>query len=174
VDVDAALADKGLDRLHTIERIDRCSAPQFREWGEKISEDIGVPLALDYSPLPPATVELELVERADYGLAVQAPTSILRFKAAEQGAWRKYLPGNHKTLPVFEAGDLLGVMPPNGQAPRFYSLASSATDGVLEICVRKQPGGLCSGYLHELSPGIVSRVSFVKILTSDRPRATTL
>ncbi|MDR5900048.1 PepSY domain-containing protein [Halomonas vilamensis] len=153
VDVDAALADKGLSRLHTVERIDRCSSPQFREWGEKISEEIGVPLALDYSPLPPATVELELIERADYGLAVQAPTSILRFKAAEPGGWRKYLPSNHKTLPAFEAGDLLGVMPPNGQAPRFYSLASSATDGVLEICVRKQPGGLCSGYLHELRPG---------------------
>lgn len=153
VDVDAALADKGLDRLHTIERIDRCSAPQFREWGCEIGEDIGTPLELDYNPLPPATVELELVERADYGLAVQAPTSILRFKAAGPGGWTKYLPGNHKTLPSFEAGDLLGVMPPNGQAPRFYSLASSATDGVLEICVRKQPGGLCSGYLHELRPG---------------------
>ncbi|RUR28325.1 nitric oxide synthase [Vreelandella andesensis] len=153
VEVDAALANKGLGRLHGLEKIDRCAAAQFSEWGESISKDIGVPLTLDYNPLPPATVELELVERADYGLAIQAPTSILRFKAAEQGGWTKVFSGNHKTLPSFEAGDLLGVMPPNGQAPRFYSLASSATDGVVEICVRKQPGGLCSGYLHALRLG---------------------
>ena len=27
-------------------------------------------------------------------------------------------------------------------------------DGVLEICVRKHPGGLCSSFLHELEPGV--------------------
>ncbi|MDK8465451.1 PepSY domain-containing protein [Marinobacter sp. SS13-12] len=154
LDVDAGLARKGLTRLHGIELINRCSASQFSEWGNKIGELIGAPLAMTYDPLPPPSVKLELVERADYGLAVQAPTSILRFKAAEQGGRRlKFLPRAPRTLPSFEAGDLLGVMPPHGQAARFYSLASSATDGVLEICVRKQPGGLCSGYLHQLRPG---------------------
>lgn len=155
LDVDAALASKGLSRLHTIKLIDRCSASQFRAWGDKIGELIGTPLTLTHDSLPPPTVKLELVERADYGLAVQAPTSILRFKAAEpsRGKWPKLLSRARKTLPPFEAGDLLGVMPAHGQAPRFYSLASSATEGVLEICVRKQPGGLCSGYLHELTPG---------------------
>jgi len=154
LDVDAALARKGLRRLHGIELINRCSASQFSQWGDKVSGLIGAPLSLNYDPLPPPSVKLELVERADYGLAVQAPTSILRFKAAEQGGrWLKLFPRAPKTLPSFEAGDLLGVMPPHGQAARFYSLASSATDGVLEICVRKQPGGLCSEYLHELRPG---------------------
>lgn len=155
VEVDAALASKGLSRLHTIELIDRCSASQFSEWGDKVGKRIGTPLALTYDPLPQSTVKLELVERADYGVAVQAPTSILRFKTAEQGRgwWPTFLPRAGKTLPQFEAGDLLGVMPPHGQGSRFYSLASSATDGVLEICVRKQPGGLCSGYLHGLRPG---------------------
>jgi len=153
LDADAALAGKGLSRLSTVELIDRCSSSQFSEWGNRISEVIGTPLVLDYNPSPPATITLELIERADYGLAVQAPTSILRFKAVERGGWTKLLTGNNKALPPFEAGDLLGVELPNGQAPRFYSLASSSTDSVMEICVRKKPGGLCSGYLHELKPG---------------------
>ncbi|UQI39318.1 PepSY domain-containing protein [Vreelandella venusta] len=154
VDVDAALDKKGLARLHSLERIDRCNAAQFSEWGARISEQMGVPFTLTYEPLPPATVTLELVERADYGLAVQAPTSIMRFKAtgAKQGRWSTFL-SRKSSLPLFEAGDLLGVIPPNGQTARFYSLASSDSDGVLEICVRKQPGGLCSGYLHGLKPG---------------------
>lgn len=78
-----------------------------------------------------------------------------------------YVPGYRKT-PSFEAGDLLGVAPPNRQAPRFYSLASSATDGVVEICVRKQPRGLCSGYLYELKPG--NRIStFIRHNPGFRP-----
>ncbi|GGY73456.1 PepSY domain-containing protein [Marinobacter zhanjiangensis] len=153
LDVDAALARKGLSRLHSVELIDRCCASQFSEWGDRISELIRTPFSLTYDPLPSPTVKLELVERSDYGLAVQAPTSILRFEAAEQRGWPKFLPRARKALPSFEAGDLLGVIPPQGQAARFYSLASSSTDGVLEICVRKKPGGLCSGYLHDLKPG---------------------
>lgn len=152
VEVDAALASKGLSRLHNAELIDRCCPAQFSEWGRRISELIGTPFSLTYNPVLPPTVKLELVERADYGLAVQAPTSILRFKEAHQGGRLKFLIRS-KALPSFEAGDLLGVMPPQGQAARFYSLASSSTDGVLEVCVRKQDGGLCSGYLHELRPG---------------------
>jgi sulfite reductase (NADPH) flavoprotein alpha-component len=37
--------------------------------------------------------------------------------------------------------------------PRFYSLASDTSDGFVEICVRKHPGGLCSGHLTGLRPG---------------------
>lgn len=155
VDVDAALASKGFSRLHPIEMIDRSSATQFSKWGETISELIGKPLSLHYDPLPPRPLKLELVERADYGLAVQAPTSILRFKAEEPNkGWRPpFVRRTRNRLPVFEAGDLLAVTPPSGSVARFYSLASSSTDGILEICVRKQPGGLCSGYLHDLKPG---------------------
>lgn len=155
LDVDGALASKGLSQLQTIELIDRCCATQFSEWGDKVGELIGTPLSLTHDPLPPPTVKLELVERADYGLAVQAPTSILRFRVTGpgRGRWPKFRSRARRVLPPFEAGDLLGIMPPHGQVARFYSLASSASDGILEICVRKQPGGLCSGYLHELRPG---------------------
>ncbi|RBP76435.1 PepSY domain-containing protein, partial [Marinobacter nauticus] len=153
LEVDAVLARKGMNRLLAIELIDRCSAAQFSEWGNRVGEVIGTPLFLNYCALQPATVKLELVERADYGIAVQAPTSIFRFKPAEQGGWLTASPRRFKALPPFEAGDLLGVIPPHGQPPRFYSLASSANDEIVEICVRKQAGGLCSGYLHDLKPG---------------------
>jgi sulfite reductase (NADPH) flavoprotein alpha-component len=109
--VDAALAGKGVSRLHAIELIDRCSASQFSEWGNRVGEVIGTPLFLNYCALQPATVKLELVERADYGIAVQAPTSIFRFKPAEQGGWLTASPRRFKALPPFEAGDLLGLFP---------------------------------------------------------------
>ena len=32
--------------------------------------------------------------------------------------------------------DLLAITPANGQAPRYYSIASSDEDDALEICVR--------------------------------------
>ena len=155
LEVDAALSEKGLQQVHAVTRIDRGSAIQFREWGEAISEHLGVPVALTHNPKPAATTEFELVERVDYGVAVQAPTSILRFRPAQ----------NHQTLrqrlflkrqqhpPEFEAGDLFGITPPGDQVARFYSLASSSSDGQLEICVRKKPGGVCSSYLHSLKPG---------------------
>lgn len=153
--VDAALVSQGLSRLQAVELIDRCSTAQFSQWGNQLSAVIGTPLTLTYEPLSPPTVALELVARADYGVAVQAPTSILRFKAvAQDQGWRaRFLPRAGRALPLFEAGDLLGVMPPQAQPPRFYSLASSASDGVVEICVRKQPDGLCSSYLYGLKPG---------------------
>lgn len=37
--------------------------------------------------------------------------------------------------------------------PRYYSLGSSASEGFLEMSVRRLPGGLCSGLLHDLQPG---------------------
>lgn len=155
LDVDAALSSKGLQKVHPITRINRGSALQFREWGEAISEHIGVPLTLTHNPAPAVTSEFELVERIDYGVAVHAPTSILRFKPVQnrKSFWQKILLKSQSHLPSYEAGDLIGVAPPGDTTARLYSLASSASDGQLEICVRKQTHGLCSGYLHSLKPG---------------------
>jgi len=89
--------------------------------------------------LPPSHA-LRLVERQNYGEAVQAPTCVLRFQSATAGT----------PLPQFSAGDLVGILPPGDAAPRFYSLASASTDGILEICVRQQENGLCSGFLYNL------------------------
>lgn len=175
LEVDEALAGKGLSRIQPVELIDRCSAGRFSEWGDRLGTAIGSPLSLSHDPVPPRTVRLELAERVDYGLAVQAPTSILRFRLADPGrGWRSWFSRSRRhSLPAFEAGDLLGILPPQGQDARFYSLASSASDGVFEICVRKQPGGLCSGYLHGLKPGD-SVEAFIRQNPGFRPVAGTV
>jgi sulfite reductase (NADPH) flavoprotein alpha-component len=155
LDVDAALSSKGLQQMDLVTRIDRGSAMQFREWGEAVGEHMGISLALTHNPAPAATAEFELVERVDYGFAVNAPTSILRFRPVQErrNLCRVLSFRSWSHLPSFEAGDLFGVAPPGDNTARLYSLASSASDGQLEICVRKQTNGLCSGYLHNLKPG---------------------
>jgi sulfite reductase (NADPH) flavoprotein alpha-component len=96
LDVDAALQNKGISRLHNVGLINRNSTAQFREWGNRISDVIGIPLALTHNPLPTPTVKLTLLDREDYGREGLAATSIFRFSAK----------GSH-LLPSFEAGDLM-------------------------------------------------------------------
>ncbi|ARE42463.1 Sulfite reductase [NADPH] flavoprotein alpha-component (plasmid) [Rhodovulum sp. P5] len=81
---------------------------------------------------------------------MQAPTAILRFALPRRGLWAR-LTG--QGFARFQAGDLIGVVPQGDTRPRYYSLASGARDGFVEICVKKHPGGLCSGQLMELQPG---------------------
>jgi sulfite reductase (NADPH) flavoprotein alpha-component len=73
-------------------------------------------------------------------------------------------------LPEFEAGDLVAVLPPGSSVPRFYSLASAASDGFLEICVRRHPAGVCSRYLTSLQPGDTID-AFIRVNASFRPGA---
>lgn len=155
LDVDSALSNKGLQPLHPVTLINRNCATEFRHWGEAISQHLGLALKLTHNPAPAATIAFELVERADYGVAVNAPTSILRFKTVQhdRNLWQILTLQNRQQTPYFEAGDLIGVTPPNGHSARLYSLASSSSDGQLEICVRKQANGLCSSYLHNLQLG---------------------
>lgn len=126
------------------ENIHRQSPQEFRRWGQALGQALGLPLDLQHQTRALPCHEWQLVESVAYGDQVQAPTRILRFKAAD---------GSGQQLPEFQAGDLVGILPPGSAQPRFYSLASSRADGVLEICVRKHPGGLCSGFLHELQTG---------------------
>lgn len=142
VDVDSALQNKGMTRLHSVGLINRGSAAQFRDWGNRMTDVTGIPLVLTHNPQPTPTAKLTLIDREDYGLEGLAATSIFRFSAT-----------GRDPLPLFEAGDLLGIVPPGDDVARFYSLASSTSDGVLEICVRKQLHGVCSGYLHGLKLG---------------------
>jgi sulfite reductase (NADPH) flavoprotein alpha-component len=81
----------------------------------------------------------------------------LRFRAPEQDKtlWQRL---RARRLPPFEAGDLVGILPPGSASARFYSLVSSSADGMLEICVRKHTGGLCSTFLHDLEPGALIEV----------------
>jgi sulfite reductase (NADPH) flavoprotein alpha-component len=152
-EVDAALLALGWSSLMPPGTIDRQSEQEFARWGQALGKVLGQDLALTHVPRRPATHALQLVERIDYGMQVQAPTSVLRFTAvAAQGSRFKRLFGGNG-LPHFEAGDLVGILPPGSTVPRFYSLASGSRNGVLEICVRKHQGGVCSEFLHGLQSG---------------------
>ncbi|MFT5534890.1 MAG: sulfite reductase (NADPH) flavoprotein alpha-component, partial [Candidatus Paceibacteria bacterium] len=80
-DVDAALEAQGWSRMIELGTIDRQSPQEFSRWGTALGECIGQELMLSYVPRLPPTHALQLVERIDYGLQVQAPTSVLRFAA---------------------------------------------------------------------------------------------
>jgi len=154
-EVEAALLAKGCAPLRSLARIDRQSSQAFAHWGTEIGKVLATPLHLAHKPARHRTQALVLAERTDYGHEVQAPTSILRFVAPlRKPSWRQYWPmSQFEPLPRFEAGDLVAILPPGSDTPRYYSLASASRDGVLEICVRKQRGGLCSEFLHELEVG---------------------
>ncbi|MDY7067174.1 Flavohemoprotein [Pseudomonas extremaustralis] len=138
--VQDAMVQAGGTPLLGLETVNRQSSQEFARWGDALAVPLGHDLPLIHTARRPSTCQLELTERIVYGEAVNAPTHVLRFKAVGG-------------LPRFQAGDLVGIFLPDNPAPRFYSLASRAEDGVLEICVRKHPGGLCSGFLHDLEIG---------------------
>ena len=128
--------------------VDRQSAQDFARWGQGLGAALGLPLVLEHQPAVPATEALTLVSRRDYGEAIQLPAAILRFALPRRGLWAR-LTGRGS----FQPGDLLGILPEGSTVPRFYSLASGTADGFVEICIRRHPGGLCSGQLHALRPG---------------------
>ncbi|NLH79995.1 MAG: nitric oxide synthase [Phyllobacteriaceae bacterium] len=164
--VSEAFEAAGFPRLLETKRIDRRSAQEFAQWGRELGAVLGHELVLEHVAERPETTSLELVYRDDYGSAVGAPVAILRFAVPQSR------PGARRgRLPDFEAGDLLGVVPPGDAMPRFYSLASSASDGIVEICVRLMPGGVCSSRLHALRTG--DRIeAFVRTNPSFRPAET--
>ncbi|WP_212525475.1 PepSY domain-containing protein [Actibacterium sp. MT2.3-13A] len=141
---------KGWAQLLLIDRVDRQSPQDFARWGRALGAAMGMPLELNHQPQVPKTEGLTLVSRRDYGAEVQAPTAILRFALPRRTLWQRI---TGRGLGRFAAGDLLGILPEGSAVPRFYSLASASCDGFAEICVRKHPGGLCSGQLMELRPG---------------------
>ncbi|KWZ37933.1 NADPH flavoprotein [Burkholderia savannae] len=151
-----ALVAKGLMPLLDLGTVDRQSEHEFRAWCARLGEEaLGLALDIRYTPTPPRTMPLTLVARDDYGSDPQAVTSVLRFAPAERTArttapWAAFAT---RRLPPFETGDLLGVVPPGGASPRYYSLASASSDGVVEICVRRHPNGACSTYLTALRSG---------------------
>ncbi|MGE0876725.1 MAG: PepSY domain-containing protein [Burkholderiales bacterium] len=135
------LRERGWPELLPLERIHQQSAQQFGLWGEALGQALGEPIALDYRPRLPRTTALELAFREDYPGSDEYPTAILRFR------WQGRGPGH------FDAGDLVGILPPGSPVPRYYSLASGSKDGFLEICVRHWSGGLCSTHLLGLATG---------------------
>ena len=148
--VEAAAEAKGWSLLLPLDTVDRQSAQDFASWGRALGEALGVDLELTHQPVVPRTQRLTLVSRRDYGAEVQAPTAILRFALPRIPLWKRL---TRSGFARFRAGDLIGIVPEGGAAPRLYSLASGRRDGFVEIVVKRHPGGLCSGQLTALEPG---------------------
>lgn len=158
--VQAAVAAAGMPALHPITLIDRQSTVDFAAWGRGLGVSLGMELALDHHATLPATQELRLISRTDYGVEVGAPATIFRFALPRAGLFG--------AGPRFQAGDLVGIIPPGSDLPRYYSLASSRADGFLEIAVRKMEGGVCSTHLHGLREGDTIR-AFIRANPAFRP-----
>ncbi len=142
--------EKGWAELLPFDTVDRQSLQDFARWGRSLAETLELDFQLNHQPATPKTWTLSLVSRRDYGANLHAETVILRFAVPRIPLFQR-LTG--ESFVHFEAGDLIGVVPQGSDLPRFYSLASGTKDGFLEICVRKQEGGLCSGQLTTLEPG---------------------
>lgn len=163
--VDTAAA-KGWAELLPMDSVDRQSPQDFARWARAFGAAIGTPLEIDHQPVAPHTERLTLLSRRDYGTDMQTPVSILRFAVPRVAVWRRWL---GQGLPRFAAGDLIGIVPDGSPATRFYSLASATSDGFAEICVKKHPGGVCSGQLLGLQPGDSVR-AFVRPNPTFRPK----
>lgn len=148
--VAAVAAAKGWPDLIPLDTVDRQSPQDFSRWGRALGQALGIDLDLSHQPIFPKTEALTLISRRDYGAEVQAPTAILRFALPRLTLWQR-LTGTG--FARFNAGDLIGILPQGSDVPRLYSLASARRDGFVEIVVKKQPGGLCSGQLSALEPG---------------------
>jgi sulfite reductase (NADPH) flavoprotein alpha-component len=165
-DVARVATAKGWQQILPMETVDRQSSQDFARWGRDLAAALGLAFELNHQPTPPQSTELELLSRRDYGADVRAPTAILRFALPKESLWWKLF---GRGFPRFEAGDLIGVLPEGSDRPRFYSLASGSRDGFIEICVRQQPGGLCSGQLTTLEPGQTVR-AFLRRNPGFRPK----
>lgn len=170
--IEDALSAKGWPQLLSLESINRQSPQEFARWGNSVGEVLGIELTLNHIPKRPQTNTLELYDRVDYGIEVQAPTTILRFKAPKIIGKTHFISRllRRSDLPHFEAGDLVGILPPGSQVPRFYSLASASNDNSLEICVRQHRGGLCSNFLYSLAIGDTIE-AFIQLNPNFRPAA---
>lgn len=149
----ALLSEKGLAQMLPVATVDRQSPQAFAQWGQALGARLGNALALEHVPASPRTQSLILAGRTDFGMEVQAPIAVLRFTVPERTRknwWQRWPVGKGMS---FEPGDLVGIIPPGSPVPRYYSVASASSDGALEICVRKQAGGVCSEFLHGLQPG---------------------
>ncbi|MBP2562423.1 sulfite reductase (NADPH) flavoprotein alpha-component [Neorhizobium galegae] len=142
--------EKGWVPLVDFDTVDRQSPQDFARWGRSLAATLGLDFELNHHPTTPKTWSLQLISRRDYGASMQATTAILRFAPPKISLWQR---SAGKGFPLFEAGDVIGILPQGSDLPRFYSLASCTKDGFVEICVRKQAGGLCSGLLTALEPG---------------------
>jgi|GEM_PF-78932 len=173
--VEALVAKKGFKQMLPLTAIDKFCQTSLETWIENVSTCLNQSLCLKLDKKKVSPFQMQLVEQSHYGDEVNAPVRILRFKAGTQ-AESVLNPAIDEAFaltpdmpwPKFEVGDLVGIMPPGSDFVRYYSLASCDQDGMLEICVRKQLEGECSGFLHGLKEGD-SIQAFIQKKASFRP-----
>lgn len=173
--VEALVINKGFKQMLPMTAIDRFCQASLASWIDRVSHCLNQSLCLKLDKQTMSPFLMQLAEQQSYGEEVDAPVRILRFKASLQGTdiLNSVLdPTVQHTSqiiwPEFEVGDLVGIMPPGSDFVRYYSLASCDEEGMLEICVRKQVEGECSGFLHALKEGDVIQ-AFIQKKVSFRP-----
>lgn len=150
--VEQNLQQRGLSLLLPLRCIDRGSLSELNRWARQLGEQLGIDLHFTQVQPLVAMQRLQLLSREVYGEHSESPAAILRFALTDTPQARGLLCRRRRAT-RFAPGDLLAISPGIGATPRFYSIASSDDDDALEICVRKQAGGLCSSRLHELQVG---------------------
>ncbi|EAQ65792.1 putative Oxidoreductase, FAD-binding [Marinomonas sp. MED121] len=173
--VDVLVAEKGFKQMLPLTAIDKFCQTSLETWIENVSTCLNQSLCLKLDKKKISPFQMQLVEQSHYGDEVDAPVRILRFKAATDPETvlnpaidEAFALSSDMPWPEFEVGDLVGIMPPGSDFVRYYSLASCDQDGMLEICVRKQVEGECSGFLHGLKEGD-SIQAFIQKKASFRP-----
>lgn len=148
-DLDADLANHGWRRLMPPGFVSRQAPQAFAAWGHDLGEVLGHPLDLVHHVDQPPTRRYRVTGRDILGVAVEAPIAIVSLAATGGSTGRPWsLRGSGPDL-----GSLLGIVPEGETTPRYYSLSSAPGDATMEVCVRLQPGGRCSTWLHALPIG---------------------
>ncbi|TDO99587.1 PepSY domain-containing protein [Marinomonas balearica] len=173
--VDALVMKKEFKQMFPLTAIDKFCQASLETWIEKVSTCLNQSLCLKLDKKKVSSFQMQLFEQRHYGDEVNAPVRVLRFKAISNPATllnpaidEAAMLSSETSWPEFEVGDLVGIVPPGSNFARYYSLASNDQDDMLEICVRKQVDGECSGFLHALKEGD-SIQAFIQKKASFRP-----
>ncbi|MEW7009751.1 PepSY domain-containing protein [Lentilitoribacter sp. EG35] len=166
--VEKQLRHKNAEFFHPLAKINQQSPQTFRDWGQQIGQIVNCDLVLEHVPARPKTNKIALQKVVVRSQELDEQTAILRFNLLQNHF------GFDKRMSKFEAGDLIGIIPPKSDVPRYYSIASSSYDGFIEICVKRHKLGLCSNYLLNLNEGdkidyFIKENNSFKPVASDTP-----
>jgi len=126
---------KPLVEIHTIN--DR-SPEEFTKWAMLWAQHSGMELSALPKLLAAVPVKTQSFEVVSKTISTHTETSfIIRLRP--------------KSRKKFTSGDLLAIYPANDHRERQYSIGKFGND--VQLSVKLHPGGLGSGFLHQLEPG---------------------